>query len=88
VGFIFVGHASMAEASGSWIRPHNSIGWYASLCNAIGGYGNLLYHILYLPAVVGEPDCCDELSEWVASLATFWVAGILQWIEFCSQHRL
>ena len=23
VGFIFVGHAAMAEASGSWIRPHN-----------------------------------------------------------------
>ena len=94
VGFIFVGFAAMAEASGSWIRPHNSIGWYASLCNTIGGFGFLLYPILYLPAVVGEPDCCDELSKWGASLATFWgscafwIAGILQWIEFCSQHRL
>ena len=101
IAFVYVGYAAMAEASGSWtvvvdwthLRSGDySIGWWASLCNTVGGVGFLLYPILYLPAVVGDPGCCDTLVKWGASFATFWgscsfwIAGILQWMEFCSHH--
>jgi len=94
MGFIFVGHAAMAEASGSWIIPDfHSIGWWISLFNTIGGYGFFLYPVLYLPAVV-EPGCCQSLAKWGAAMATFWgsccfwIAGTLQCIEFSSEHPI
>ena len=95
MGFVYVGLASMAEASGSWIKPNfNYIGWWASLCNMLGGWGFLLYAILAIPGVVGEPGCCGDLNKWGADFATFWgscffwVAGLLQIIEFSSQHPI
>ena len=94
VGFVYVGHASMAEASGSWLKPCNSIGWWASFFNWIGGYGFLLCAILALPGLYGEPGCCDFLNKWGSALSTFlgscafWVAGILEWIEFANPHPI
>mmetsp|Transcript_38157 Transcript_38157/g.82200 ORF Transcript_38157/g.82200 Transcript_38157/m.82200 type:complete len:288 (-) Transcript_38157:21-884(-) len=95
IGFIYVGFAAMAEAAGSWIKPDfNSIGWWASFLNFIGGIGFFLYAVLSLPGVVGDPGCCDDLNKWGAAMATFWgscafwVAGLLQWIEFSSEHPI
>jgi hypothetical protein len=95
MGFVYSGFAAMAEASGSWIKPKlNYIGWWAALNNMVGGWGFLLYAILALPGVVGEPGCCGDLTKWGASLATFWgscffwIAGILQCIEFSCQHPI
>mmetsp|Transcript_22216 Transcript_22216/g.47784 ORF Transcript_22216/g.47784 Transcript_22216/m.47784 type:complete len:471 (+) Transcript_22216:84-1496(+) len=95
VGFIYVGYAAMAEAAGSWTRPaFDAIGWWISFLNTIGGVGFLLYAVLALPSVVGKAGCCDELMRWGASMATFWgscsfwVAGILQCVEFSSEHPI
>lgn len=95
VGFIYVGHAAMAEAAGSWVKPNfSSIGWWISLFNTVGGYGFLLYPILSLPMEVGEPGCCDSLYKWGAAMATFWgscafwIAGLLQCVEFSSEHPI
>ena len=36
LGFIYVGHAAMAEASGSWMKPDfDNIGWWVSFFNTI-----------------------------------------------------
>lgn len=95
MGFVYVGHAAMAEAASSWVKPKfSSLGWWISFWNTIGGYGFLLYPILYLPSVVNEDKDYDDLNKWGASMATFWgscafwISGILQCIEFSSQHPI
>ena len=95
IGFVYVGHAAMAEAAGSWIKPRfNSIGWWISFFNTVGGYGFLLCPILAIPSVVGEVGCCDELTKWGSLFSTFWgscafwVAGVLQCVEFSSEHPI
>ena len=97
IGFVFVGHMSMAETSGtgSFVIPNlNCIGWWVSLFNTIGGYGFLLCPILYIPVLVGDPGCCDVLAIWGSYFATFWgscsfwIAGVLQCIEFSSEHPI
>lgn len=94
IGFIYTGHAAMAEASGSWWKPApKEIGWWISLFNTIGGYGFMAYAILAIPITV-EPDSFADLTKWGADFGTFWgscafwVAGILQCIEFGSQHPI
>jgi len=94
IGFIFVGHASYAEASGSWWKPKfNYIGWWIALFNTIGGYGFLLYAVLAVPSEV-NPNSSEGLLKWGADLATFWgscafeVAGLLACIEFSSPHPI
>lgn len=92
IGFIYTGHAAMAEASSSWWKPApKEIGWWISLFNTIGGYGFMACAILEIPITV-EPDSFANLTKWGAEFGTFWgscafwVAGILQCIEFGSQH--
>ena len=95
IGFVYVGHAAMAEAAGSWIKPNfNSVGWWISFFNTVGGYGFLFCPILAIPSVVGEVGCCDELTKWGSLFSTFWgscafwVAGVLQCVEFSSEHPI
>jgi len=95
VGFVYVGHAAMAEAAGSWIKPKlNDIGWWVSFFNTIGGYGFLLCAILAIPCVEGDPGCSDNLNKWGSALSTFWgscafwVAGVLECMEFGSEHPI
>jgi hypothetical protein len=53
----------------------------------------MAYAILAIPITV-EPDSFADLTKWGADFGTFWgscafwVAGILQCIEFGSQHPI
>ena len=94
IGFIYVGWASMAEVSGYWLLPAwNDIGWWIGFCNMIGGWGFLLYPVLFLPEEIDPDGDHGTLAKWGAAFATFWgscffwVAGILQCIEFSNQHN-
>jgi hypothetical protein len=93
-GFIYVGHATMAEASSSWRKPDlSNIGWWIGLFNTIGAYGFMAYAVLAIPVLV-QPDEYANLTKWGADWGTFWgscafwVGGILQCIEFGSQPPL
>jgi hypothetical protein len=92
IGFIFAGHVWIAEASGSWWRPDvSNIGWWISVLNTVGGYGFMAYAVLAIP-IITDGDSFGQLTKWGADLGTFWgscafwVAGILQCIEFGSEH--
>ena len=95
MAFVYVGYAAMAEPTGSWIKPQfNLIGWWIGFFNMVGGIGFLLYPILYLPEEFSPEKNHNGLLKWGASMATFWgsccfwIAGILQCIEFCSENPL
>jgi len=90
IGFIFYGHVAMAEASGSWIIPKFiNIGWFISMFNAIGGYCYLVSALLLLAY-----NSNDDAMDWWSLLSTFLgscsflIAGILQCIEFSSEHPI
>mmetsp|Transcript_15735 Transcript_15735/g.43410 ORF Transcript_15735/g.43410 Transcript_15735/m.43410 type:complete len:565 (+) Transcript_15735:62-1756(+) len=94
IGFIYVGWASMAEVSGSWLGlALGAIGWWIGFFNFLGGWGFLLYPVLFLPEEV-DPGNHGDLAKWGAAFATFWgscffwVAGILECIEFSNQHPI
>ena len=94
IGFIYTGHAAMAEASGSWWKPKiNAIGWWISLFNAIGSWGFMSYAVLAIPGIV-DAQTYAALTVWGADFGTFWgscafeIAGILQCFEFGSQHPI
>jgi hypothetical protein len=56
----------------------------------------LLYAVLALPGAVNpeNPFCCVRLKQYGADFYSFWgscffwIAGILQWVEFSSKHPI
>lgn len=84
----------MAEASGSWIKPDvSNIGWWISCFNAIGSYGFMVCAIIGIWGIVDFAQY-QNLVLWGADLGTFWgscafwVAGILECVEFGSEHPI
>lgn len=93
IGFCLVGHLAMAEVSGSFWKPAlKSIGWWISFCNTVGGYGFLVCGALAIPSTAGKGS--DDLYKWGSAFSTFWgscafwIAGVLQCMEFGSQHPI
>lgn len=84
----------MTEVSGAWWKPvWNRIAWWICLFNTIGSYGFMGYAVLAIPSFVNAEEYA-ELTKWGAAFSTFWgscafwIAGVLQCIEFGSAHPI
>jgi len=99
LGFVYAGHASVAESSGGgWFTANfTDVGYNISVLQTLGYYGFLLFAIFELPSAIMDGDSSfyqEEVMKWGGDFSRLWgatslfFASILSCIEFASQHPI